>query len=286
MNKPPLSITVSRANQRHELGFLQAWAVMSRNIWNARELIWQLFKRDFLAGYKKSFIGFAWLFIAPLMGIVSWLFLQKTGMLQPGETGVPYPVYVLVGTSMWGLFISMLTAAGGTLDAGAGLLMQVKFPHEALLFKQVAQQVANFLVSFLLNIIILLCFQVYPSWGIILFPLVVLPLFLLAAGVGLMVSLISAVAYDLKRAVELSVGVLMYSVPIIYSGDIHNPMVQLINRWNPLTYLVCSCRDIVIYGQLYHPKGFFIAAAFSLLLFLVSWRLFYVSEDKIIERMV
>jgi ABC-type polysaccharide/polyol phosphate export permease len=57
---------------RHELGLFRTWAVMARNVWGARELIWQLFKRDLLAGYKKSFIGMAWLFISPLMGIVSW----------------------------------------------------------------------------------------------------------------------------------------------------------------------------------------------------------------------
>jgi ABC-type polysaccharide/polyol phosphate export permease len=94
------------------------------------------------------------------------------------------------------------------------------------------------------------------------------------------------VAYDLRRAVELSFGVLMYLTPVIYASDAGNPVVHLINKWNPLTYLVCSCRDIVIYGHLYHPKGYFIAAIIAFIVFLASWRLFYVSEDKIIERMV
>ena len=98
-------ITVYRPNMRHELGLFRTWGVMGRNVWNARELIWQLFKRDFLAGYKKSFVGLAWVFIAPLLGIVSWVFLQMTGMLQPGDVGIPYPAYVMIGTSMWGLFM-------------------------------------------------------------------------------------------------------------------------------------------------------------------------------------
>ena len=48
-------ITVYRPNMRHEHGWFECWAVMARNVWGARELIWQLFKRDFFAGYKKSF---------------------------------------------------------------------------------------------------------------------------------------------------------------------------------------------------------------------------------------
>lgn len=279
-------ITVYRPNQRHELGLFQTWAVMTRNIWNARELIWQLFKRDFLAGYKKSFMGYAWLFVSPLLGIVSWIFLQQTGLLLPGDVGIPYPAYVLVGTSMWSLFIGLYKAAASTLSSGSGILMQVKFPHEALLFKQVASQLANYAVAFVMNIVVLLAFDVVPSWSILLFPLVALPLFFLATAIGLIVSMVAVVATDVDRLVDLGLPILMYTTPIIYSSTIDNALIQTVITWNPLTYLVCSCRDIVIYGRLHEPTGFFIAAAGSLLAFLLSWRLFYVSEDKVIERMV
>lgn len=282
--KPP--ITIYRPNMRHELGLFQTWVVMSRNIWGARELVWQLFKRDFLAGYKKSFLGFAWVFISPLVGIVSWVFLQGTGILNPGDVGIPYPAYVIIGTSMWGLFMGFYSAAESTLSAGGGLLMQVNYPHEALLFKQVANHLANFLIAFGMNIVVLLAFKVVPSWGILLLPLVALPLFFLGAAMGLIISMVSVVAYDVSRLVGVGMSILMYSTPIIYSTENGSRLVQTINHWNPLTYLVCSCRDMIIYGRLYHPTGYWIAAAMALFAFLVSWRLFYVSEDKLIERMV
>lgn len=271
---------------RHELGLFRTWLVMARNVYGARELIWQLFKRDLLAGYKKSFIGLTWMFIAPIFGIISWVFLQKTGLLQPGDVGIPYPAYILIGTSMWGLFIGFYGSAASTLSAGSGLLMQVNYPHEALLFKQLANQLANYTIGFAMNLVVLLAFKVVPSWGLFLLPLVALPLFFLGAALGLIISMIAVVAYDVSRFVEMGMSVLMYTTPIIYGPNISSGLVQTINRWNPLTYLVCSCRDMIIYGKLYHPKGYFIAASLSLLAFLISWRLFYVSEDKIIERMV
>jgi lipopolysaccharide transport system permease protein len=137
-----------------------------------------------------------------------------------------------------------------------------------------------------MNIIVLLCFKVVPSWGLLLFPVVALPLFFLGAAIGLIVSMVSVVAYDLTRFVEIGMSILMYSTPIIYGTQIDSPVIQAMNRWNPLTYLVCSCRDMIIYGRLYHPSAYFISAGLALLAFLISWRLFYVSEDKIIERMV
>ncbi|MCK4816833.1 ABC transporter permease [bacterium] len=279
-------ITIYRPNQRHELGFFKTWMVMAENIIRSRELIWQLFKRDFFAAYKKSFIGITWIFIAPVMGIISWVFLQMTGMLQPGELGIPYPAYVLIGTSMWGLFMGFYNSARSTLQSGSSLVMQVNYPHEALLFKQTAQHLANFSIGFVMNIIVLIIFGVIPSWKIIFLPFVVLPLFLLGAAIGLVVSIIGIVAVDIDRIITMGMGLLMWGTPIIYSDKVEVEFVQLLIKWNPLTYLVCSARDIIIYGRLYDVTGYFICTGLSLFLFMISWRLFYVSENKLIERMI
>jgi lipopolysaccharide transport system permease protein len=279
-------ITVYRPNMRHELGWITTWLVMAGNVWSARELIWQLFKRDFFAVYKKSFVGFAWVFLSPIVGIFSWMFLQTTGVLQPGDVGVPYPAFVLVGTSMWGLFMGLYHAAENTLNSGKELIMQVNYPHEALLFKQVAHQMANFVIVFIANMVMLLAMGVIPSWATVLLPLVALPLFLLAAAMGLVMSMINVVATDIQRIVSVGMGFLMYLTPVIYSSDVSNPLVRLVNRWNPLTYLVCSARDIILFGRLYDTQGYAITTALSVVAFLFAWRLFYVSEGKVVERMI
>lgn len=282
----PSSVTVYRPNMRHELGFFETWGVMARNIWQARELIWQLFKRDFFAGYKKSFIGIAWVIISPVMSILSWVFLQQAGVLKPGDMGVPYPIYVMVGTSMWGLFLGFFNSASSTLEAGTGLLMQVNYPHEALLFKQIATQLANFLIGLVFTVCLMMAFKVVPSWGVLLLPLVAFPLFLLGTAMGLMMALINVVATDLSRIVRMAMTVLMYTTPIIYAADVPNEYIRTSIQWNPLTYLVCSCRDVIIFGRLYEPSRYYLCAGMAFVLFMISWRLFYVSEDKIVERMV
>jgi len=279
-------ITIYRPNQRHDLGFFETWAVMSKNIINSRELIWQLFKRDFFASYKKSFLGITWIFVAPIMGIVSWVFLNMTGMLRPGDVGIPYPAFVLVGTSMWGLFMGFFESAEATLLTGKDLVMQVSYPREALLFKQTAQHLAYFSIVLLLNLIVLLIFGVTPSWKTLLFPLVIMPLFFFGAAIGLVTSMISIVAIDISKAIKMGMGLMMYLTPIIYSDKVNSELAREIIKWNPLTYLVCSARDIIIYGRLYDIGGYFIMSMVSLLLFMVSWRLFYVSEERIIERMI
>ena len=279
-------LTVYRPNQRHDLGYVQTWILMTRNIIRSRDLIWQLFKRDYFATYKKSFIGLTWVILSPIIGILSWVFLKKTGMLNPGDVGVPYPVYVLIGSSIWGLFMGTFTSVSQTLEASQMIIVQVNFPREALVFKQVAIQAVNFSISFLVNLAVLFAFGVMPSINTLLLPVVALPLLLFATAIGLIVSMISIVAFDMNRFIASVMGLFLYTIPVIYSDQVTSRLAQLVIRWNPLTYLVCSPRDIVLYGRIYAPAGYFVCAALAGLLFVISLRLFYIAENKIIERML
>lgn len=279
-------VTVYEPNYRLRVGFFKVWAVMFKNIIVSRELIFQLFKRDFLMAYKKSFIGMGWIFILPIIGIISWVFMNYTGVLKPGDVGIPYPAYVLLSTTIWGLFMGFYSSAAGTLTAGTGFIDQVKFPHEALLFKQTAQQLANFLITFVVTLIVLLIFGVYPNWKIIFFPILIIPLFLLGSGIGLVISVISVVAADLQKGFDFLLGLFLYITPVIYSPNVQNPFLQKVLKWNPLTYLVGGVRDIIVYGRLEHIDRFVYATCFALLVFLLSWRLFFISEDKVIEKML
>lgn len=283
---PSPQITIYRPNMRHDIGLFSTWGVMGRNLWGARELIWQLFRRDFFGRFKRTFLGVTWIFVAPLLGIISWVFMQRTGLLQPGDVGIPYPAYVLIGSTMWGLFMGFYGSAAQTLTSGKSLVMQVSYPHEALLFKQTAQHVSDFVLTLLVNIIVLLFFKVVPCWQIVFFPLVALPLFFLGAALGLVVAMINIVAVEIGRVVGIVMGLLIWITPIIYADNVMSPLVRRLIKWNPLTYLICSCRDIIVYGRLYNAHVYFVCAGVSLLLFMVSWRLFYVSEHKLIERMI
>jgi len=79
---------------------------------------------------------------------------------------------------------------------------------------------------------------------------------------------------------------LTFATTIIYSDKVQSPILQTIITYNPLTYFVCSARNLVVKGTLYNPELYFIYAAISLVVFMFSWHLFYISENKVIERMV
>ena len=285
MTPAPRAI-VYEPHARKRIGFFRTWVVMSSNICRSRGLVYQLFKRDFLAAYKKSFLGIGWVVISPLIGILSWILMNATGVLKPGAVDIPYPAYVLLGSAIWGLFMGFFTAAESTLQSGAGLILQVNFPHEVLLAQQTAQHVANFCLSFLLSIVVLIAFGVVPSWKVIFLPVLVLPLFFLGAGIGLVVSVFGVVAIELRRAATIVLGLGIYVTPIIYSPKVESPALQSLIAYNPLTYLIGLVRDIVIRGHSDLWVGYGWSTLLALAIFLLSWRLFFVSENKVVERMV
>src|SRR5665648_23611 len=111
------AVVIYEQNSRKRVGFLRSLVYMASNIFRSRELIKQLFVRDYLAAYKKSFLGITWIAISPILGIASWLFMNAAGILRPGDTVVPYPVYVLLGITIWGLFMGFYQSATATLTA-------------------------------------------------------------------------------------------------------------------------------------------------------------------------
>ena len=268
------------------MGLLRSLKIMYGNMTNNWQLNYQLFKRDFLQQYKKSLLGMAWLFITPIIGIISWVFMNATGVLKPGDVGIPYPAYILIGTTIFGLFQSFFTGASGTLSAGAGFISQVNYPHDSLLVKQTLQQLASFAINFSITMVILLFFKVYPSWLILLLPLLIIPLFLLGSAIGLVSSILTVVAPDVQRLLGFFMGLLLFITPVIYSSKIDNPILQKVIKWNPLTYVVGGVRDAIIYGRIEHFDRFLIVTGISFILFFMAWRFFYISEQKVIEKMI
>ena len=278
-------VVVFEPDQRVRLGFVLGWRVMVGNVVSSRELIWQLFKRDFLAGSKQSVLGLLWIVITPLVGIVSWVVMNAVGVLHPGELDVPYPIYVLCGTTLWGMFMGFYSSAAASLTSAGGLLAQARFSHEAL----VAQQLAQALIAALANLALLAAVWAVGGlsvhWAALWFPVSLIPLVLLGTGIGLIVSVFAVVVHDITKAVTTLLGLLMFATPVIYASNIPHDWLQRVIWWNPLTYLVGGARDLLLEGRIDHASSYAGAVAFALCLFLMAWRLFFLSEQKVAERL-
>ena len=277
-------IVIYEPDQRTGLGFVAGWKAMMDNVVNSRELIWQLFKRDLLAGSKQSMFGLLWIVLSPLLGIVSWVLMHEAGVLRPGALDVPYPLYVLFGTAIWGLFMAFYSAAASSLTSAGGLLVQAKFSHEALVAQQLAHTVTVVIVNMLLLLVVWGVFGGAFHWAVLLFPLSLIPLFLLGTGIGMAVSVFAVLVRDMSKTITTLLGLAMFMTPVVYAAGVESAWLQRLIAWNPLTYLVGGARDVVLQGRIAHPSGYAVSVLLAASIFLAAWRLFFMSEQKVAEK--
>ncbi len=279
------NVIIHSADRRRKLGFFMTWILMIKHVFEKHELIKQLFIRDFFMANRRSFLGSAWLFLAPIFGMISWLFLNMAGLLDPGSTLVPYPLYLLNGTLLWGFFMTCVLNAKDTLLVTASYISQVNFPHEVILVKQIMQAVVNALLGFSINLIIMFAFGYPPTWWVLALPIFILPLMMLAAGIGIIFAVIRVVFPDVDRVLQQVLPLLMYTAPIIYSGEVKNTKIAMVIKYNPLTYVISVPRDIILQGINGRPwYAFILCSIASFIFFLIALRIFYVSEEIVIER--
>lgn len=102
----------------------QAW----RDLAGSRDIMIRLFLRDFLPQFRQRILGYFWALLSPLIGIASFVFLYFVGVLNPGVGDIPYPIFTLLGASIWGCLAGTMGAVSNGLMAQADLVMRTDIP--------------------------------------------------------------------------------------------------------------------------------------------------------------
>lgn len=265
-------------------GLASSLAVAVRELWSTREIIWRLFMRDFVSQFRQSLFGYLWTFVTPLVGLVSFLFLHYAGILTPGGMEIPYPVYLYVGLTLWGILIGVVTSVSGSLLAHGELLLRSNVPKLSLAVAGLANVIYLQCVQFVLMLVVCAVFGILPSWWIGLYPLVAFPMLALGLGIGLVLAAVGAIVRDISTVVIKLLSLTMYITPVIYLGTLPNPNLQPLLDYNPLTYLVDGPRSLFLFGSMAHPASFAASSALACLILSLGIHGFYLVQDHVAER--
>jgi ABC-type polysaccharide/polyol phosphate export permease len=267
------------------LGPIGSLCLAFRELFWSRHVIWHLFKRDFVASFRQKLLGYLWIVVAPLLGIASFVFMQSTGILNPGDIGIPYPIYVYIGTTVWGLLINSVTTVAGGLIANTDLIMRTNIPKIGLALTGMANLSYNLLVNLFVLLLIFAYFQIPPSSLALLYPLTVLPIVFLGVGLGLILAVVGTVARDVTVIFVTLLNLAMYVTPVVYTAQFSQPLLQKIVHWNPLTYLVDASRSLFVLGTVADPLAYGLAIIFAFFVLWLGIHSFYLIKDKVTERL-
>lgn len=285
VDKDGAHVTVYQPNERRG-GLIWGLQQASEDIAASRHVIARLFWRDFIAQFRQKILGYFWALLSPLLGIVSFLFLFFIGVLKPGEGEIPYTLYVLVGSTIWGCLPGAMGAVSGGLQAQADLIMRTRIPKLALAVSSLAGLLYGILISMVTMAILFLVMDVTPSWWFLAYPLLILPMVLLGTAAGLVLSVLGPIARDLVPLATQALALVMYITPVIYvQSTIQNPFVKTLIDWNPITYLVDVPRSLICLGRAENIDTFLWIAIGTIALVTMGLRIFYLLEDLVAERL-
>src|SRR4030067_3542440 len=104
-------------------GYGSLFREIGRDLSGNRWLTYQLFKRDFFALYKQSFLGVVWLILIPVTSVYTFILLNRSGLFLLGDINLPYPIYALWGMAFWQLFsVGLIAASNSLIKAGLIIL--------------------------------------------------------------------------------------------------------------------------------------------------------------------
>ncbi|MGM5033845.1 ABC transporter permease [Tardiphaga sp. 803_E3_N1_3] len=251
----------------------------------SRHVLWHLFKRDFVVGFRQKLLGYLWIVLVPLIGIASFVFMYSTGILNPGDIGYPYPVFVFIGTTLWAIFITAMGNVANGLIGNTDLVMRTNIPKIGFAVTGLAPLCYSIIVGFVVLAIVMMTVRVLPSPWAMLYPVAMLPIIVLGVGMGLILSVVGVIARDVTGMVTTLINLVMYVTPVIYETKFAHPLLQFIVRWNPLTYLVDTPRSLFVLGRVPDPLAFTLSTLFAFVVFWIGMHTFYIIKDKVSERL-
>lgn len=267
---------------KNKTNLLNLFFLMSKELFNARELAWRLFLRDFKVRYKQSLFGWFWVFILPFVAVGTFFILNQSGAIKIENLPVPYPIYGLIGISIWQIFAGGLTNATGSLVSAGSFIVKINFSRETLVLAALGQSIVEFLIRVIMLLAIYVFFGMFPSPWILLLPFFIIPLFLLTLGLSFLSSLLNAVLRDVQTLISVVTGFFLFLMPIMYTMPAKGLLFE-INKFNPLFFLIAVPRDIVISGKSNYLSEFVISSFFAVIVFLFGWLVFNKSQSKIAE---
>jgi len=277
------NIRIYSSENIYKQGMVSIFRNMIANIFENKELIWQLFLRDFKARYKQSLLGWVWIFLMPFITMGTFLLLNISGVIKIGEIPVPYPIFGLLGFSLWQIFSNGWAVLTRSITGASVLVTHINFPKEVLIFSSIGQVIVDFLIRLILVLVVYLIYGLLPTVWILLLPLYLLPLILITLGLGFFTTILNVVIRDTIHFISVGMSFFLFLMPIMYTIPEKGILAQF-NKFNPFFFLINTPRSLIISGYTEFWLEFVISSLLAIIIFVFGWLIFYVVQPKLVER--
>ena len=229
-----------------------------KEIWQYRDLIGLLVKREFVSKYKQTILGPAWAVIQPLLTTVVFTFVfgNVAGLAECGA--VPTFLFYMCGNVAWQFFAGCLTETSNTFIMNSNVMGKVYFPRLCMPISTTLSQLIAFGIQMAMFLVFLAIYLFVPgyqigiNWLALMMPVHILQMSMLGLGCGIIISACTTKYRDLRFLVSFGVSLWMYATPVAYSLSIFGTgWSSYLFKLNPMTPVI----EMMRYGFLGSDAG-------------------------------
>jgi len=209
-----------------------------RELWEYRELLYFLTWRDVKVRYKQTVLGASWAIIQPFFTMIVFsLFFGRLASIP--SDGIPYPIFSYAALVPWTFFAYGLQQSTNSLVMSSNLLKKIYFPRLVIPIASVLSGVVDFVLAFLVLLIMMLAYGIFPTVNVFFLPFFLLLAFVTSLGVGMWLSAMNVQFRDVRYTIPFITQFWMFATPIAYpSSLIENDLLRMIYGINPLTGVI------------------------------------------------
>jgi lipopolysaccharide transport system permease protein len=213
-------------------------------------LLIQLIKRDVLTRYRGAMFGVFWMFLSPLLMLAIFAFVfghifQARWPQQPD--GMPFWLMLYSGLIVFNVFADGVSRAPMAVRAYPSYVKKIIFPVAILPLVPVGAGMIHALFN-LSILVVALAWVGQLSVGVLLFPVLAIPVLLLAAGLAWFFAAWGVFIKDMNQVVPLLVQMSLFLSPVLYPVSAVPSFLRPIYELNPLGIVIEAARAAAI-GQ-------------------------------------
>lgn len=218
-----------------------------QHLLNYIPLMQELVKRDLKVKYRRSFLGYLWSLLNPLlmMCVMSFVFSTIFRSTIPN-----FPLYLICGQTLWNFFNESTNMAMFSVLQNGALIKKVYIPKFIFPISRVLSSFVTMSFSLVAILIVMLFTRATVYWTILLFWVPLVFLFFFCCGMGMILSSLAVYFRDITHLYGVMTLVLMYFTPMFYDITILPAYVQAAIKLNPLYHYITFFRGLILYGQI------------------------------------
>jgi lipopolysaccharide transport system permease protein len=210
-------------------------------LWRYREVAIFLALRDLRLRYKQTAFGVAWAVLQPLAGVAVFsLIFGRYGDLP--SDGVPYPVFVYAGLSIWTYFSTAANAAAESLVQNRSLVTKIYFPRLLAPLAAVLPGLLDLFISLTIIGVFMLIYDVIPGTAVVFLPLWLLAAVATSLGAGVWSSALNVQYRDIRYTLPFLMQLWFFLTPVFYASSLVTGEWSFVFSLNPLVGVIDGFR--------------------------------------------